>query len=59
MTVEPPAGAAVERVTVQADWAPEARVVGLQLSEETTAGAFRATVAVEEEAPRVAVTTAD
>ena len=49
----------MERVTEQADWAPEARVVGLQLSEETTAGAFKETVAVEEEVPRVAVTTAD
>ena len=58
VTVEPPAGAAVERVTVQAAWAPEARVVGVQLRAETTAGAFKATVAVEEEAPRVAVTTA-
>ena len=49
----------MESVTVQAAWAPLAKVDGEQLTLVTTAGAASVTVAVEEDVPRVAVTTAD
>ena len=48
----------MESVTVQAAWAPLAKVDGVQLTLVTTAGAASVTVAGEEDVPRVAVTTA-
>jgi hypothetical protein len=59
-TVDPLVGAAWLMVTVQELMAAEARVVGLQASEDRvgdTTGAVRLTVAVKE-TPRVAVTVA-
>jgi hypothetical protein len=54
-TVVPPVGAAELRVTVQVLAAPEARVVGLQASEERLTEAVRLMVAVLDTPPRVAV----
>jgi hypothetical protein len=54
-TLEPPVGAALEMVTVQLAWAPEARVAGVQLRADTTAEACNATVVVEDAEPSVAV----
>jgi hypothetical protein len=58
VTLEPPAGAAWERVTVQvlAEFCP--RLVGLQVTPETRPGATRLIAAVCELLPRVAVTVA-
>jgi hypothetical protein len=54
-TVVPPVGAAELRVTVQVLAAPEARVVGLQASEERLTGAVRLMAAVLDTPLRVAV----
>jgi hypothetical protein len=58
LTLEPPAGAVWERVTVQALTAPGPRLAGLQTRVETCTGATRLMVAVRELLPRVAVTVA-
>ena len=57
-TEDPPAGAALVKVTVQVLAAPETRLVGLQATAETRTGATRLMVAVWEELFRVAVTVA-
>jgi hypothetical protein len=54
-TVTPPEGAAEVRVTVHVLAAPEAKVVGLQASEERLTGTTRLMEAVLETPPRVAV----
>ena len=51
--------AALERVTVQVEEAPEPRVEGEQVSEERVGAALRVMVAVCEVPLSVAVTTAD
>ena len=58
-TVEPPEGAALERVTVQEVAPLEFSEVGVQDSEETTTAATRLRVAVWDWPLRVAVMTAD
>ena len=58
VTVEPPAGAAEDRVTVQLLVALCPRLVGLQTTLDTSTGACRPIVAVCELLPRVAVTVA-
>jgi hypothetical protein len=55
-TEEPPAGAAALSVTVQVLVAPEARLVGLQASEERTTGASKSSVALRETPFSVVVT---
>jgi hypothetical protein len=57
-TLEPPAGAAALNVTVQVLTPPGLRLVGLQVSAETSTGAVRLIVAVLELLPKVAVTIA-
>ena len=57
-TAVPPAGAALLRVTVQVVPAPEARLVGLHVSEERTTGADKLMVAVCETPLKVAVSVA-
>jgi hypothetical protein len=58
VTVDPPAGAAEFKVTVHVLTPLGLRLVGLQVSAETSTGATRAIVAVCELPPRVAVTVA-
>jgi len=55
VTVAPPVGAGLLRVTVQVLEALGPRLVGLQTSEETRTGATRATVVLAEVAPKLAV----
>ena len=54
----PPVGADLESVIVQVVATPEFRLVGLHVSEDTSTGATRFTVAVLDCPPRVAVTVA-
>ena len=58
VTVEPPAGAAWVRVTVQVLTALWLRLTGLHARVETSTGASRLMVAICELLPRVAVTVA-
>ncbi len=57
-TDAPPAGAALERVTVQVVTPAEFRLPGLQLRADTNTGAARLMVAVFDCPPSVAVTIA-
>jgi post-segregation antitoxin (ccd killing protein) len=57
-TTVPPAGAVVFRVTVHTALVPEARLVGLHVSEVTSAGTAKPIVAVCETPLSVAVSVA-
>jgi hypothetical protein len=57
-TAVPPEGAVWLRLIVQVALAPEVRLVGLQISEETVTGDARPIVEVCETPPRVAVSVA-
>ena len=54
-TLDPPAGAAVDRVTVQVLLPPEPSVAGLHPTEEIVRGAVKLIIAVAALAPRLAV----
>jgi hypothetical protein len=57
-TAVPPAGAVWLKFAVQVALAPEVKLVGLQVSEDTTRVASRLTVLACETPPRVAVSVA-